>query len=78
MQLRFDKEGAYTAVCSLSSDSTALFYIGDKKAFIHKICEHETLVARTIPYNSGPVTAKFDIRGLRNIAEKYNEDTGWF
>ena len=52
--------------------------MGDPIKFINKMFEHNSLILRTIPYDSGPVTAVFDIRGLREEAIKYKDDLNWF
>lgn len=75
--IRFGNEDPYFENWSKSSDSTATF-CRNPKAFIARIAEFDRLVMRITPYNDGPKTAVFDIRGLKDEALPYNADLGWF
>jgi len=75
--IRFDSEDAYTEFWSPSSNKTASF-CKDPVSFINKVATHDTLVMRITPYNEGPKTAVFDIRGLKQAALPYNNDLKWF
>jgi len=37
-----------------------------------------TLVARCTPYGASPITAVFDICGLKTLSMPYNEVLGWW
>jgi hypothetical protein len=67
-----------TRLWGLSTDKTASFYPSGDLAFVQSLLEEDSLVLRTTPYNSNPVTAVFDIRGLKNVAEQYDNELGWW
>ena len=71
---RIGKEEPETKEWSLSSDSQASFYTGDTVDVISRMLKADQVVARCTPYNESPITAVFDIRGLRKELEKYKED----
>ena len=75
--IRFDEEKLYTEFWSLSTSKTALFR-RKPNDFIEKILNHNKLVMQTTPYNEGPVTAIFDIRGLKEASKTYNDDLKWY
>ena len=73
---RVGKEVPETKEWSLSSDSQASFYTGDTVDVISRMLKADQVVARCTPYNESPITAVFDIRGLRKELEKYKDDFG--
>ena len=75
--LRFGENDPYTEHWSKSADSTAVF-CKNTVSFIHKILEYDRLVMRITPYNEGPKTAVFDIRGLKEEISPYSDVLGWF
>jgi type VI secretion system protein VasI len=75
--VRFGNEDPYTEYWSKSSDSTATF-CRNPVSFIQKIADYDRLVMRITPYSEGPKTAVFDIRGLKEEVEPYNDDLEWF
>lgn len=77
---RFDKEKAVTKNWIGSADKTTTFYSRKSKntiKFIQKLMEADKLAVQITPYNEGPTTAVFDIRGLENIVEEFNDTLGW-
>jgi len=85
---RFGTEKALTGYWAISADKTATFYLKsssflgipsskDTIKFIKKFMESNQFVARVTPYNENPVTAIFDIRGLRNAIEQFNDTLQW-
>jgi len=74
---RVGKEKASTTDWTLSTDSTASFYPGSPIPFIRTLLKHEQLVAQVTPYGDSPVTAIFDINGLRNAIQPLMENCNW-
>jgi len=77
---RFDKEKAVTKNWTGSTSKTATFYPGKSKTvikFIQKLMEADKLAVQIKPYNEGPTTAVFDVRGLKNAVEEFNDTLGW-
>jgi len=62
---------------SLSTDSKATFAPGWGGDWIKKISAADEFVAQTTPYNESPVTAVFDVSGLRDAAEPLASTCGW-
>ncbi|KXS37982.1 MAG: type VI secretion system protein VasI [Candidatus Frackibacter sp. T328-2] len=77
IKYRFDKNEVKEGYWSLSTNNTAVFYPGNPKEFIKKIMKANKFVARITPYNSGPVTAVFDVKGLKNAAKPYADTLDW-
>ena len=75
--LRLGQEPAQQSEWMLSSDSKATFYPGSTVALIKKILGVDKLVAQSVPYSENPITAIFDVRGLKNAATPYAETLGW-
>ena len=63
---------------SLSTDSKATFYPESSEGFIARLLTVEKLVLQVTPYSETPVTAVFDVRGLQETAQPYNDIHGWF
>jgi type VI secretion system protein VasI len=63
---------------NLSTDSRASFYPHDPLPTIKRLLEARRAVARCTPYNHSPITAIFDLTGLKALATKYNNDLKWF
>ncbi|MDR0656336.1 MAG: type VI secretion system-associated protein TagO [Treponema sp.] len=80
--LRVGQSEAETKEWNISTDNRTTFYPGysgtAQLELIRKMLDSKTLVTRSTPYSENPITAIFDITGLRNIAEKYNSDLKWF
>lgn len=62
----------------LSTNSKATFYPDSPEGFIARLLTVEKLVLQVTPYSETPVTAVFDVRGLQETAEPYNDIHGWF
>jgi hypothetical protein len=75
---RVGKDDAVTGLWNLSTDKQACFYPGNIPELITGLLENDSLVARVVPYNENPVTAVFDIRGLRAAAEPHAAELGWW
>lgn len=85
---RLGIEKARTAYWAISTDYTATFYltklsffkIPSSKStikFIRELMKVDRLVAKTTPYNENSTTAVFDVRGLRNTVEQFNDILHW-
>ncbi len=62
---------------SLSTDSKATFSPGWGGDWIKRIAKIDEFVAQVTPYGENPVTAVFDVRGLREAASPLAETCGW-
>jgi type VI secretion system protein VasI len=74
---RVGKQSAETAKWTESSDSKASFYPNDPKELIRQLQDSDVYVAKVTPFNENPITAIFDIRGLKNISSKYADKLEW-
>jgi len=77
---RLDNEKAVTKTWIGSKGKTSTYYSRkseDTIKFIQKLMEADTLAVQITPYNEGPTTAVFDIRGLRNVVEEFNDILHW-
>jgi len=74
---RMGTEKDSTQTWSLSTNSQATFYPKDDIKFIQKLMNVDKFVAQITPYNENPITAVFDIRGLRNAIEQFNDILHW-
>ncbi len=77
---RLDKEKAVTKNWIGSKGKTSTYYSRKSKdtiKFIQKLMEAEKLAVQITPYNEGPTTAVFDVRGLKNTVEEFNDTLGW-
>ena len=45
--------------------------------FIRGLMEVDRFVAKIRSYNENPSTAVFDVRGLKNAVEEFNDTLGW-
>jgi type VI secretion system protein VasI len=61
----------------LSTDSQASFYPDDPLPVIKNLLDANQAVARCTPYSESPVTAIFDITGLKVLAKQYDSDLHW-
>ncbi|MGJ4734843.1 hypothetical protein [Leptospira levettii] len=76
--LRVGKSVASMTQWNLSTDGKATFYSGSTIELIREIATSEKIVAQCTPFNENPITAVFDVRGFRKLAEKYNKELEWF
>lgn len=77
---RIDKEKAVTKTWIGSTNKTGTFYSRKSKdaiKFIQKLMEADTFAAKITPYNEGPTTAVFDVRGLKNAVKEFNDTLHW-
>lgn len=75
---RVGKAEAIQSQWSISTDGKATFYSGNALKLIRDIGNNEKVVAQCTPYGDNPITAIFDVRGLKEISKKYNNELGWF
>ncbi|MCE6958080.1 type VI secretion protein [Cereibacter sphaeroides] len=61
----------------ISTDNAATFYPRSPVSFLKSMLDQERLVLQTTPYNESPITAVFDIRGLRNVLGGLASTCGW-
>ncbi|SMR77568.1 type VI secretion system-associated protein TagO [Marinobacterium sediminicola] len=73
---RVGTEKARTRRWSMSTDSKATFH-PQPIAFLKSMMEADSLVAQVTPYNESPVTAIFDIKGLREAIKPLRETCHW-
>jgi len=75
---------AKTSCWAIGTDHTATFYVkpwsllnipSSKNTikFIRKLFDVDRFVVRATPYNESPITAVFDVRGLRDAVEQFDE-----
>jgi len=74
---RTGTEKASTQIWSLSTDSQATFYPKDDIKFIRKLMNVDKFVAQVTPYNENPITATFDVQGLKKAVEQFNDILHW-
>ncbi len=77
---RFDAEGATKETWNGSTNSTQVFYPGSSKTvieFIQRLMKADKLALQITPYSEGQVVEVFDIRGLKNIVEEFNDTLNW-
>jgi type VI secretion system protein VasI len=75
--LRVGQETAQQDEWMMSSDSKATFYPGNTIELIKRMLTGDKLVAQSTPYSENPITAIFDIKGLKNATAPYVEVMGW-
>lgn len=74
--LRFDKDPAFKASASKSTDGEALFF--DRSvALIKQMMKYETLLFQFVPFNSSPVMTTFDIRGVTEAVQRLRKECKW-
>ena len=74
---RTGEEDAIRTRWGLSTNSKATFFHGDVIKLIRKLFEVNRFVAQVTPYNENPITAIFDVRGLKNAVEQFNDILHW-
>lgn len=74
---RIGDEKAITLNWGGSTDYKATFYPGNSVEFIRKLMNTDKLVAQATPYFENPITAIFDIRGLKDAIEQFNDTLHW-
>ena len=76
VEYRIDDGSTRRSGWSLSTDNQATFYPDDDREFIRELVKADRFVARTTPYNESPVTAVFDLSGLKGLVEEHGEHVG--
>jgi type VI secretion system protein VasI len=82
---RIGDQKASSSTWAISTDGRATFYgrygntYSSNKTieFINKLLEVDTFAAQVEPYGESPVTAVFDIRGLKDAISQYNDILEW-
>lgn len=74
---RFGDEAASTIKWPLSTDHQATFYILNPSWFVKKLTEVDRFIAQVTPYSENPITAIFDVRGLKEAIIPYNDILNW-
>jgi len=74
---RIGKQPSDTSKWSESSDSKASFYPDDPIELIKNLEGVDTYVAKVTPFGENPITAIFDVRGLKSIASNYADALQW-
>lgn len=76
---RVDSDQPTTSLWSNSTDNKASFCPwAEVLDLIKRMGEGTKFVARCTPYDANPITAAFDIRGLKAISMPYNDALGWW
>ncbi len=76
---RVDSDQPTTSLWDNSTDSKASFCPwNDVPDLVRRMGEGTKFVARCTPYDANPITAVFDIRGLKAVSMPYNEALGWW
>jgi hypothetical protein len=76
---RVDADQPTTSLWDNSTDSKASFCPWtDVLNLVRRMGGGTTLVARCTPYGASPITAVFDICGLKTLSMPYNEVLGWW
>ena len=81
---RLGTKKAKTSCWAIGTDHTATFYVkpwsllnipSSKNTikFIRELFEVDRFVVKATPYNESPITAIFDVRGLRDAVEQFDE-----
>jgi len=70
---RIGTEKAITQLWSMATNNQSTFYPKDDIEFIRKLMNVDRFVAQVTPYSESPITAVFDVRGLRDAVEQFDE-----
>lgn len=76
--MRIGDEKAETFRWNISTNKTATFYPRNCISLINRIINADKIVFQCTPYNESPVTAIFDVRGLKEAADEYMSDLKWW
>lgn len=74
---RIGNNKAETRRWSLSTDSTATFFPAIDIELIKRLLEVDTYVAQVTPYSENPITAVFEINGIKNAIKPIRKECGW-
>ncbi len=76
---RIDSEEPSTELWDNSTDDRATFYPWYHAIdLVRRLADKQKLVARCTPYGASPITAVFDIHGLKALSMPYNSVLGWW
>lgn len=74
---RVDKDKPVTKKWSLSTNKQSAFYPSNDKQLLRRLFSAEQFVVRATPYNESPKTLIFDVKGIYNALEPYQQTCGW-
>ena len=74
---RIGTEKAITRLWSMSTNNQSTFYPKGDIKFIRKLIGVDKFVAQVTPYSENPITAVFDLRGLKKAVEQFNDILHW-
>lgn len=74
---RIGDRKAKTARWTVSTDKEATFVSGWAGDFLKQMLDEDKMVLQVTPYNESPVTAIFDIRGLRSVLPELADTCNW-
>jgi len=75
--VRVGSEQAKEERWDVSTDSQATFAPGSPIALLKRMVEADQLVLQTVPYNESPITAVFDLTGIREAVSPVAKECGW-
>ena len=76
---RIDADQPSVSLWGNSTDSKASFCPWNNVLdLVKRMGDGAKFVARCVPYGANPITAEFDIRGLKAISMPYNDALGWW
>ena len=76
---RVDQDQPITLLWRNSTDSKASFCpYKYTRELVQRLGRASQFVARCTPYGDSPITAVFDVRGLKEISMPYNDQLGWW
>jgi hypothetical protein len=73
---RIDDNNVDTRSWPVSTTNEATFYPGDATQLLKDLVQAEQLAVRAQPYDASPITAVFELQGLRAIVEDHRELVG--
>ena len=76
---RVDQDQPITLLWGNSTDSKASFCpYKYTRELVQQLGRASQFVVRCTPYGDSPITAVFDVRGLKEISMPYNDQLGWW
>lgn len=75
---RIDDRRPETKFWDISTNGQTTFYPDNPLSIIRTLLDGNQVTVRCTPQGKSPITAIFDITGLKNIATNYNDDLKWF
>lgn len=74
---RFDRAKAQTKTWSISTDNKAAFVPGNDVAFAKEMMNYGKMLTQVTPYGEVPVTAVFNIEGLKEAVKPIRKACRW-